>query len=62
MREVTFSNYATVLYPGARVIYGNHVGTVERDTGWSGGYKINGRSIKNLLEEFDVMLIQYGAE
>jgi len=57
MTEVTFSNYATILYPGARVMYGNRVGTVERDTGWGGGYKINGRSIKNLLEEFDVMLI-----
>ena len=58
MIEITFSNYEKLLYNGARVIYGDRVATVESDSGWNGGFKINGRSIKNILEEFDVMLIK----
>jgi hypothetical protein len=61
MKEVTFSNYSNLLYNGALVMYDNRIGTVERDTGWGGGFKINGRSIKNLLEEFDVMLVSSGS-
>jgi hypothetical protein len=58
MIEVTFSNYTSLLYNGARIIYGNRVGVVESDSGWNGGFKINGRSIRNILEEFDVILIR----
>jgi hypothetical protein len=57
MTNITFANYEKLLYDGARVIYGERAGIVERDSGWNGGFKIGGRSIRNLLEEFDVMLI-----
>ena len=58
MVEVTFSNYASLLYNGARIIYDNRVCVVESDSEWNGGFKINGRSIRNILEEFDVLLIK----
>jgi hypothetical protein len=53
MIPIDFTNYATRLYAGATLLYDNHVGIVEVDSGWNGGFKINGRSIKNILEEFD---------
>jgi hypothetical protein len=53
MIPVDFTNYATCLYAGATLLYDNRVGIVEVDSGWNGGFKINGRSIKNILEEYD---------
>ena len=55
MTIVTFSNYKDVLYDGARLLYDNRVGIAEKDSNWNGGYKVNGYSIKHLLEEFNVV-------
>ena len=62
MTRVTFSNYKSVLYHGANIIYGNnsdtrHTGVVHSDPKWNGGFKCAGRSILNLLEEFDNVMI-----
>jgi hypothetical protein len=53
MIPIDFMNYATSLYAGATLLYDNRAGIVEVDSKWSGGFKINGRSIKNILEECD---------
>jgi hypothetical protein len=53
MIPIDFTNYATRLYAGATLLYDNRAGIVEVDSGWNGGFKINGRSIKNILEEFE---------
>jgi hypothetical protein len=53
MIPIDFMNYATRLYAGATLLYDGRMGIVEADSGWGGGYKINGRSIKNILEECD---------
>jgi hypothetical protein len=57
MVKITFANYDILLYHGARIIYGDSVGYVERDGGWAGGFKVAGRSIRNLLEEYEVKLL-----
>lgn len=51
--KVTFTNYATLLYHGARLAYDGYVGDVEEDETWSGGFKIAGRSILQILESCD---------
>jgi hypothetical protein len=53
MIPIDFTNYATCLYAGATLLYDNRAGIVEVDSKWNGGFKINGRSIKNILEEYD---------
>lgn len=57
MTRVTFSNYKQVLYNGAQIIYGSYNGFVYADPNWNGGFKCAGRSILNLLEEFDNVMI-----
>lgn len=58
MTLVTFANYKQVLYDGAIIIYGSYNGTVRVDPEWNGGFRCGGRSVPNLLEEFDnVMLV-----
>jgi hypothetical protein len=51
MRVVNFGNYRELLYDGARIAYGNSVAVVVADTRWNGGYRVNGCSIRNVLEE-----------
>lgn len=51
MTQVTFSNYTQVLYTGARIVYGNSVAVVVADPKWNGGFRVNGCSIRNVLEE-----------
>lgn len=50
---LNFSNYQRLVYDGARIIYGSSVAVLRKDGEWNGGYKANGRSICNILEEFD---------
>lgn len=57
MTRVTFSNYKSVLYHGAQIIYGSYNGIVHADSKWNGGFKCAGRSILNLLEEFDNVMV-----
>lgn len=57
MTRVTFANYKSVLYHGATIIYGSYSGIVHADSNWNGGFKCAGRSILNLLEEFDNVMV-----
>jgi len=56
--RVTFGNYQAVLNNGATISYGRQLSQVEADSTWNGGFKVDGRSIINILESHtDVYLI-----
>jgi len=57
MTRVTYANYQTVLRDGARVVYDNHVGKVQKDPEWNGGYRVGGRSILALLDDCTVVAV-----
>lgn len=50
MTPITFSNFRDTLVDGYTLVYGQTAGKIKRDETWNGGFKINGRSIKNILE------------
>lgn len=58
--KINFSNYEQLLfYEGAELVYASternelSSGKVEIDPGWNGGFKVNGRSIRDILENYD---------
>ena len=51
--QLNFSNYLSLLYDGARIIYDQRVASVRADASWNGGFTADGRSICNILEESD---------
>ena len=57
--KITFSNYEKELYAGAMLAYGDRVGRVEADPNWVGGFKIDGRSICHILEEYGEAYLLY---
>ena len=57
MKVVNFGNYSELLYDGARIVYGNSVAVVVADPKWNGGYRVNGCSIRNVLEEYALVLL-----
>jgi hypothetical protein len=50
---LNFSNYQSLVYNGARIIYGQRVAVLRADASWNGGFTADGRSICNILEEYD---------
>lgn len=50
---LNFSNYLSLIYDGARIIYDQRVAVLKQDPSWNGGYTADGRSICNILEESD---------
>lgn len=60
--QLTFSNYKDLLYNGARVRYENRIALVEKDPEYNGGFNVEGRSILNLLENFEVFLLNQGGQ
>lgn len=48
---INFSNFREQLVDGYTLYYGNKSGLIKKDETWNGGYKIDGRSIKNILEQ-----------
>lgn len=57
MTKVNFSNYKTILHNGTVIIYGSHKGIVYTDIKYNGGFKCGGRSIPNILEEYDDVMV-----
>lgn len=53
MTNITFSNYKSVVYHGARIVYDSNVGTIQANSSWNGGYMVNGLSILHVLENFN---------
>jgi hypothetical protein len=49
---INFSNFRDTLVDGATLVYGSRNGKIQRDETWNGGFKIDGRSIKNILEQY----------
>lgn len=59
MTRLTYTNYRDLLYNGARVRYDNHIALILQDPEYNGGFNVEGRSILNLLENFDVFLLNH---
>jgi len=53
MIKITFENYSSLMFDCAQIVYGKSVGVADRDAQWNGGYRIDGLSIKAILEEYD---------
>lgn len=50
-KTISFGNIKD-LKSGSRVAYGDRIDVVKFDVAFNGGYKIGGRSIMNVLEEY----------
>lgn len=50
-RTITLNNMRD-LKSGSRIVYGDNVGTVKFDAAYVGGFRVGGRSVKNILEEY----------
>ena len=57
MIRVTYSNYREVLREGLLLIYDGRSAKIVRDATWNGGFKIAGRSILNILEEYNDVMV-----
>ena len=51
--KIDFRNYKELATPGRKLIYGQKIGMIEANPQWSDGIHVHGRSVKNILEEFD---------
>lgn len=52
MMEITFANYKQILYSGARILFDGFTDIVVADETWNGGYKVSGKSILYVLENY----------
>lgn len=58
MKEITLKNYKD-LKPGSIIIYDNQSGRIVYDIKYTDSMKVNGRSLKSVLEESNqVMLME----
>lgn len=55
--RLNLSNYTSLCRDGLVLVYDGRAGTIIKDSSYQGGYKVNGRSIKNILEEHDAVYL-----
>jgi hypothetical protein len=57
MTKLTFGNYQKLLFDGAKIVWDLRIAKVEANSKWVGGFVVEGRSITNLMEEYEVFLL-----
>lgn len=57
MIRLTFANYEELMHDGITVMFDGRYGKAEADDRWNGGYRVGGRSIKTILEDFNEVFV-----